>query len=100
MKMEKKQCKKCKHFLLIECFKNNKRTAQLTKYCVKCLDRVKKLRQQTKCEHRRQRSRCKDFGGGEIYEHNKRRPECKDCSGSQICGHNKIKSMCKDCGRG
>ena len=100
MKMEKKKCTKCKHFLLFECFKNNKRTAKLTKYSVKCFDNCKKLRQQTKCEHGRQRSRCKDCGGGEICKHTKRRPECKDCGGSHICEHNKIKSTRKDCGGG
>ena len=40
MKMEKKQCKKCKHFLLFECFKNNKK-GKLRKCCVKCLDNEK-----------------------------------------------------------
>ena len=29
MKMEKKQCAKCKHFLLVEFFRINKQTAQL-----------------------------------------------------------------------
>ena len=39
--MEKKQYTKCKHFLLFECFRINKRTAQLTKHCSKCLDNEK-----------------------------------------------------------
>ena len=30
MKMEKKQCTKCKYFLLFECFRINNQTAQLT----------------------------------------------------------------------
>ena len=51
MKMEKKQCTKCKHFLLFECFRINKRTAQLTKRCVKCLDNEKMYKENRKCEH-------------------------------------------------
>ena len=97
MKMEKKQCAKCKRFLLFECFKNSKKS-QLTKCCVKCLENFKKSRQQTKCEHGRQRSRCEDCGGGGICEHERQRPQCKDCDRSQICEHNKIRSECKDCG--
>ena len=46
-------------FLLFECFKNNKRTRQLAKYCAKYLDNCKKLSQETKCEHGRQRSYCR-----------------------------------------
>ena len=99
MKMEKKQCTKCKHFLLFEYFKNNKKR-QLTKCCIKCLDIFKKSKQEIKCEHRRQRSQCKDCGGSQICEHNRIRSECKDCGGSQICEHNRQRSICKDCGRG
>jgi hypothetical protein len=32
-----------------------------------------------KCEHGRQRSHCKDCGGGGICEHGRRRSGCKDC---------------------
>ena len=71
MKMDKKQCTKCKNCLLFECFKNNKKTRQLTKFCVKCLDNCKKLSQQTKCRHGRQRSYSRDCGGSQICEHSK-----------------------------
>ena len=81
----------------LECFRISKRTAQLTKCCIKCLE---KARQQTKCKHRRQRSQWNDCGGGGICEHNRRRSRCKDCGGSQICEHNERRSQCKDCGRG
>ena len=100
MKMDKKQCTKCKNCLLFECFKNNKKTRQLTKFCVKCLDNCKKLSQQTKCRHGRQRSYCRDCGGSQICEHSKIKKGCLFCGGSQICKHNKIKSYCKDCGGG
>ena len=97
MKMTKKQYTKCKHFLLFECFRINKQTSQLTKCCAKCLDNRKKLRQQTKCKHGRERSYCLFCGGGGICEHNKRRSYCLFCGESQICEHNKIKSRCLFC---
>ena len=114
MKMEKKHCTKCKHFLLFECFKN-KKTSELTKCCVKCLDNCNNSRQQSKCKHGRQRSQCKDCGGSQICERNRKKSTCKNCGRSQtcernkirsqfkdcvgggICGHNRIKSQCKDC---
>ena len=99
MKTEKKKCTKCKRFLLFECFKNKKKS-QLTKCCVKCLDGCKKLRQQVKCKHGRQRSHYKDCDRSQVCEHNKQRPQCKDCIGSQICGHSKQKSIYKGCGGG
>ena len=95
MKMEKKQCTKYKHFLFS---KSKKKTSQLTKCCVKCLENYKKSRQQTKCKHGRQRSRCKDCGGSQICEHNKIKSQCKDCGRSGICEHGRQKSQCKDCG--
>ena len=98
MKMTKKQYTKCKHFLLFECFRINKQTSQLTKCCAKCLDNRKKLRQQTKCKHGRERSYYLFCGGGGICEHNKRRSYCLFCGESQICEHNKIKSRCLFCG--
>jgi hypothetical protein len=53
-----------------------------------------------KCPHHRQRSRCKECGGGSICEHNKRRSECKECGGGSICEHKKQRSRCKECGGG
>ena len=54
----------------------------------------------TKCEHGRERSRCKDCGGSSICEHGRRRTQCKDCGGSSICEHGRQRSQCKDCGGG
>jgi hypothetical protein len=51
-----------------------------------------------KCEHNKQKSRCKDCGGRQICEHGKRRSVCIDCDGSEICEHGKQKHYCKDCG--
>ena len=74
-------------FYYLTVFKNNRKTR-------------KKSRQQTKCKHGRQGSRCKDCGGCQICENSKQRLHCKDCGGSQVCEHNKIKPQCKDCGGG
>ena len=38
-----------------------------------------------KCEHGRQRSQCKDCGGGSFCEHGRQRRHCKDCgSGGHV----------------
>ena len=38
-----------------------------------------------RCEHQRQKSRCKDCGGSGICEHQRQRSSCKDCGGGIIC---------------
>jgi hypothetical protein len=50
------------------------------------------------CDHGRIKSQCRDCGGSVFCIHNKRKSTCKDCNGSGICIHNKIKSTCKECG--
>ena len=52
----------------------------------------------SKCEHGRQKSRCKPCGGSGICEHGKEKRYCKDCGGSRVCEHNKIKTGCRECG--
>ena len=39
---ESKKCTQCKRTLLLEQFRMNKRTGQVTKQCIKCLDIAKK----------------------------------------------------------
>ena len=51
-----------------------------------------------KCEHGRQKCRCKDCGGASICEHGRVNSRCKDCGGSRFCKHGKDKYTCKDCG--
>jgi hypothetical protein len=51
-----------------------------------------------KCEHNRQKTKCKECGGGSICEHNRIRSSCKECGGGSICEHNRQKSQCKECG--
>jgi hypothetical protein len=58
----------------------------------------KKYYLKNKCEHNRQKNRCKDCGGSSLCEHSRRKTECKDCGGSSICEHKRQKSQCKDCG--
>ena len=50
------------------------------------------------CEHKRQRSHCKECGGGSICEHKRQRYQCKECGGSSICEHKRRRSRCKECG--
>ena len=51
-----------------------------------------------KCEHGRQRHRCKDCGGASICEHGRHRYRCKDCGGVGICEHGQYRNLCKECG--
>ena len=51
-----------------------------------------------KCEHGRQRSRCKDCGGSGICEHWRERSRCKDCGGGSLCKHGRLRSRCTECG--
>ena len=74
-----------------------KSSGQPYKCCLKCREREKENNEKNKCEHNRQRSRCKDCGGCSICEHNRIRDRCKDCRGSQICEHNRRRDRCKDC---
>ena len=50
------------------------------------------------CPHGKQRSRCKECGGGGICEHGRRRSRCKECGGSGVCEHGRERSKCKECG--
>ena len=90
------KCEKCKCWRLPHEFLNDK--GRKLKSCIKCRDLNNKNKQKNKCEHNREKARCKECGGASICEHNKRKSHCKDCGGSQICQHNKIKSQCKECG--
>ena len=50
--METKKCARCKRSFLLDGFKINKRTGQLTKICIDCLDLAKNSRERSKCPHR------------------------------------------------
>ena len=49
------------------------------------------------CPHGRQRSRCKECGGGSICEHNRVRCECKECDGGSVCEHGRQRPSCPIC---
>jgi len=51
-----------------------------------------------KCEHGRQKSKCKECGGSSICKHSRQKSQCKECGGSSICEHGRFKSTCKECG--
>ena len=51
-----------------------------------------------KCEHGREKSRCKECGGSGICEHGRQKRICKQCGGNGICEHGREKSRCKECG--
>ena len=69
-----------------------KRTAEA------CAAAAPAKRQRRKCEHNKERGKCKACGGASICEHNKERSKCKACGGSSICEHNKQRNSCKECG--
>jgi len=50
------------------------------------------------CEHKKERSRCKDCGGSRICQHQRERRRCRECGGSAICEHKRERSRCRDCG--
>lgn len=51
----------------------------------------------SKCEHGRQKCRCRECGGVSFCEHGRIRINCKECGGSQICEHGRAKQHCKTC---
>ena len=57
-------------------------------------------RKEGQCEHKRQRSQCKECGGAGVCQQVRRRIRCKECGGEVICQHNRIGSTCRECGGG
>jgi len=94
---QRQKCNRCKVNLTIDKFKV-KRCGNTMKQCIECNEKC--MRNKSRCEHNRNKTRCKDCGGGSICEHNRIRSVCKDCGGGGICEHNREKSYCKDCGGG
>ncbi len=50
------------------------------------------------CKHDRRRSRCRECGGGHICKHERERSKCRECGGSQVCKHSRLRHSCKECG--
>ena len=59
---------------------------------------AQKKRKRSDCEHGRQKTHCKECGGGSICGHGRIKSQCKQCGGVSICEHGRIKSKCKECG--
>jgi len=50
-----------------------------------------------KCEHGKNKTYCKECGGGGLCEHDKQRHYCRDCGGNCLCKHGRRKYRCKEC---
>ena len=50
-----------------------------------------------RCSHGRQKSQCRDCGGGSFCAHDRIRTHCRDCKGSSTCEHSTNRSVCKIC---
>ena len=94
---ESKKCTQCKRTLLLEQFRMNKRTGQVTKQCIKCLDIAKKNKEKYKCKHQKRKNVCFECGGVSLCEHKIEKRKCKDCAGADVCVHQRYKYTCKEC---
>ena len=118
MKMEKKQCAKCKHFLLVEFFRINKQTAQLisvvqnvwtTKKCANKTESVnlagsKKFVVNAK-EVKLVTATNEDQPVVLVVENRFARTIWNNqfvnkCGGGSICQNQEVRSKCRSCHRG
>ncbi len=93
----RQKCTRCKMNLTLDNFKK-KRDDTYQKTCEECLVKKKANTEKNKCEHGRQRNKCKECGGNQICEHGKQKAQCKDCGGISICEHGRQRCRCKECG--
>lgn len=61
------------------------------------MEETKVVRTDTKCEHNKEKSRCRLCNGSQFCIHDKNKQYCKLCHGTQICVHNNFKQDCKLC---
>ena len=90
------KCLKCKCYRSEASFFNDK--GRRLKTCQNCRDLAVKSREKCKCEHGRERRKCKQCGGSSICEHNRERNKCRECGGASICEHNRQRNNCRECG--
>ena len=90
------KCLKCKCYRSEASFFNDK--GRRLKTCQNCRDLAVKSREKYKCEHGRERRKCKQCGGSSICEHNRERNKCRECGGASICEHNRQRNNCRECG--
>jgi len=93
---ENVKCSKCRCYRSEASFYNEK--GRRLKTCQTCRDRDRVIRERNKCEHDRQRTKCRECGGSSYCEHDRLRTHCKECGGVSICQHDRQKSNCRDCG--
>ena len=55
-------------------------------------------KEKNKCPHGRQRTQCRECGGGGICPHDRIRSRCRECKGCSICPHSRLRSQCRECG--
>ena len=93
-----RKCTRCNVNLPLTTFKQ-KRCGNYKKRCEVCCKKSREyVRNKNRCEHGREKSKCKDCGGVSVCCHGRIKSQCKDCGGGSICSHNRQKSRCKDCG--
>jgi hypothetical protein len=52
----------------------------------------------TRCEHDKVKSLCRDCGGGSLCKHDRPRSKCIECgTGKAFCKHGRPKARCKEC---
>jgi len=95
MDESKVKCSRCHCWRdKMEYLKQNK----VLKSCISCRQNDIKQREKQKCEHGRNKSTCKECGGGSICEHGKLKHRCVECGGGSICEHGRRKDHCVECG--
>lgn len=57
-----------------------------------------KIKEKKKCEHKYDKSICKECDGASICPHNRIKTQCIECDGNNICEHKRLKGTCKECG--
>lgn len=74
-----------------------KKDGNISLTCIECLEYSTKLKNDSKCDHGRQKSRCKDCKGVGICEHERRKSECALCEGGARWEHKNVRSICVQC---
>lgn len=99
MDTETKLCNRCKSKLPNSNF-DKKSNCEYLKRCKDCNNKSNTSAINNRCEHNREKRRCKECGGSGLCPHGKRKHRCKDCckpGEGEFCIHMKRKSRCKEC---
>jgi len=96
MSIEKKRCTRCNVMLPLKNF-DIKRDDEYYKRCKQCTAYDRVAREINKCEHHREKTRCRECCGGAFCEHQRIKYKCKHCKGVSICEHQRQRYECVDC---